>query len=101
MISRRQFLIGTAAASVAAASLTEDTDGITLRAMAHPTLKEQQGLGLAPLKAEGQTVSYDPAPPITAEYVEEHSVQLSKQTVWDTEREAVYDPQTNHHLDGS
>lgn len=95
MISRRQFLIGTAAASVAAASLTEDTDGVALRTIA------PDGFGLAPLKAEGQTVSYDPAPPITAEYVEEHSVQLSKQAVWDTEREAVYDPQTNHHLDGS
>ena len=65
--TRRQFLTGTAAAcaaSIAPQAIGKSTDGIALRSMAHPTpyariRDEVKGFGLAPIKAEGQSMSYD------------------------------------------
>ena len=69
-ISRRGFLTGTAAAcaaGIAPQAIGKSTDGIALRSMPHPFLPDAlddgevmcEGFGLAPLKAEGQSVSYD------------------------------------------
>ena len=106
-INRRHFLIGAAATSVAASTLTED-NGISLYSASHPIKLHDsrdhdlsKGFGLAPLKAEGQTVRYDITEGITRELVEDHHLELSKDTVWDHETDVAYGLHADHHIDGS
>jgi len=57
--NRRQFLTGAAAISVAAAcpTLTRETTGLR----GHWLGKKTKGFSLAPVKAEGTTITYDPS----------------------------------------
>jgi len=65
-MDRRKFLKGVSGAAVAAVIPISDSDGVSLRSMAHPILIHDaahhdmtRGFGLAPIKAEGAKVAYD------------------------------------------